>query len=151
MSLPESRWPVVVAFAALGVATQVCWLAYAPMTTEAAAHFGVSEQAVGWLANIFPLLFIVLAIPAGAALDRRGRGRGDLGVRRRRRGGGAVGAAAVPRRASGRVVPRTGRTWHVVARVACRWAWQAAGRVARRRGGWAVAGAVRGRARCVVA
>ncbi|WP_092781498.1 MFS transporter [Actinokineospora terrae] len=66
----SSRWPVVVAFAALGVATQVSWLAYAATTTVAARHFGVSEEAVGWLANLFPLLFVVLAVPTGMALDR---------------------------------------------------------------------------------
>ncbi|MCP2273027.1 MFS transporter [Actinokineospora diospyrosa] len=66
----RSRWVVVWAFAGLGVATQVSWLAYAATTTAAAGHFGVSEQAVGWLANLFPLLFVVLAIPAGVALDR---------------------------------------------------------------------------------
>ncbi|GLZ38342.1 MFS transporter [Actinokineospora sp. NBRC 105648] len=67
---PASRWPVVLAFAALGVSTQLCWLAYAATTTATAQHLGVSEQAVGWLANVFPLLFVVLAVPAGVALDR---------------------------------------------------------------------------------
>ncbi len=70
MSQPGSRWPVVVAFAALGVSTQVCWLAYAAITTVTARHFGVSDQAVGWLANLFPLLFVLLAVPTGIALDR---------------------------------------------------------------------------------
>lgn len=66
-----SRWPVVVAFAALGVSTQVCWLAYAAITTATATHFGVSEPAVGWLANLFPLLFVLLSVPAGRLLDTR--------------------------------------------------------------------------------
>ncbi|WP_172803311.1 MFS transporter [Alloactinosynnema sp. L-07] len=68
--MPSSRWTVVVAFALVGVATQVCWLAYAAVTTMAAGHYGVTDQAIGWLANIFPLLFVVLAVPAGFALDR---------------------------------------------------------------------------------
>ncbi|WP_436492712.1 MFS transporter [Actinokineospora sp. HUAS TT18] len=68
--MPSSRWSVVAAFALLGVATQVCWLTYAAITTKAAAHYGVTDQAIGWLANIFPLLFVVLAVPAGFALDR---------------------------------------------------------------------------------
>lgn len=41
------------------------------MTAE---HFGVSDSAVGWLANMFPLLYVVLAIPAGLVLDRWFRG-----------------------------------------------------------------------------
>src|SRR5271166_5909548 len=51
-------------------ATQVLWLTYAAITTETARHYGVSVAAVGWLAEIFPLLYVVLAIPAGILLDR---------------------------------------------------------------------------------
>jgi predicted MFS family arabinose efflux permease len=40
------------------------------ITTETARHYGVSVAAVGWLAEIFPLLYVVLAIPAGILLDR---------------------------------------------------------------------------------
>lgn len=69
-----SRWPVVGAFALVGAATQVTWLNYAGVTTVAAEHFGVSDSAVGWLANMFPLLYVVLAIPAGLVLDRWFRG-----------------------------------------------------------------------------
>ncbi|PPK64476.1 putative MFS family arabinose efflux permease [Actinokineospora auranticolor] len=71
--MSRSRWPVVAAFAGVGVATQVCWLGYTPLTTAAAVHFGVDEQAVGWLANLFPLLFVLLSVPAGRALDHRFR------------------------------------------------------------------------------
>ena len=46
------------------------WLTYAPVTTVAAEHYGVSESAIGWLAEIFPLLYVVLALPAGDLLDR---------------------------------------------------------------------------------
>ncbi|MBE7186748.1 MAG: MFS transporter [Jatrophihabitans endophyticus] len=46
------------------------WLTYTPVTTDAAHHYGVSSGAVGWLAEIFPLLYVVLALPAGRLLDR---------------------------------------------------------------------------------
>ena len=69
-----SRWSVVAAFAVVGAATQLVWLTYAPVTTAAAEHFGVSENAVGWLANLFPLFYVLLAIPAGVLLDRWFRG-----------------------------------------------------------------------------
>jgi predicted MFS family arabinose efflux permease len=49
------------------------WLTFAPITTVAARHFGVSVSTVGWLAEIFPLLYVVLALPAGVLLDRRFR------------------------------------------------------------------------------
>jgi predicted MFS family arabinose efflux permease len=61
---------VIVAYGLVCAATQVLWLTYAAITTETARHYGVSVGAVGWLAEIFPLLYVVLAIPAGILLDR---------------------------------------------------------------------------------
>ncbi len=68
--IARNRWDIVAAYALLGAATQVLWLTFAPITTAAAEHYGVGEGAVGWLAEVFPLLYVVLAIPAGIALDR---------------------------------------------------------------------------------
>jgi len=61
---------VIVAYALVCAATQILWLTYAAITTETARRYGVSVGAVGWLAEIFPLLYVVLAIPAGILLDR---------------------------------------------------------------------------------
>src|SRR5271163_3223514 len=63
-------WRVIVAYALVCAGTQVLWLSYAAITTETARFYGVSVSAVGWLAEIFPLLYVVLAIPAGILLDR---------------------------------------------------------------------------------
>jgi predicted MFS family arabinose efflux permease len=46
------------------------WLTFAPITTASAHHFHVSEDTVGWLSEVFPLLYVLLSIPAGMALDR---------------------------------------------------------------------------------
>jgi predicted MFS family arabinose efflux permease len=66
-------WPVVVAYAAVCAGTQLLWLTYAPIDTGSAHYYGVSTGAIGWLANVFPLLYVVLAIPAGRLLDSRFR------------------------------------------------------------------------------
>jgi predicted MFS family arabinose efflux permease len=74
---PQRRrhgWTVIGAFALLAAATQLLWLTYAPITTGTAHHYRVSESAVGWLSEIFPLAYVVLAIPAGKLLDRSLRG-----------------------------------------------------------------------------
>jgi len=68
-----ARWGTVAAYAAVAAANQLLWLTYAPITTDVARHFDVSEAAVGWLSQVFPLLYVILAIPAGLALDRRFR------------------------------------------------------------------------------
>ncbi|TAM92079.1 MAG: MFS transporter [Jatrophihabitans sp.] len=65
-----SRWSVLAGFAGVAAVTQLLWLTYAPITTQAARHYGVSESAIGWLANVLPLGYVVLAVPAGLLLDR---------------------------------------------------------------------------------
>ncbi|MGH3448464.1 MAG: MFS transporter [Nocardioidaceae bacterium] len=67
---PLSRWSPVAAYALLSGANQMLWLTFTPITTDAAAQYGVSVGAIGWLAEIFPLLYVVLAIPAGRLIDR---------------------------------------------------------------------------------
>jgi predicted MFS family arabinose efflux permease len=69
-SSSRAGWRVVVAYALLAAATQMLWLTYAAITTDTAHRYGVSVGAVGWLSEIFPLLYVVLAIPAGVILDR---------------------------------------------------------------------------------
>ncbi len=70
MTRISSGWRVVIAYGFVCAATQVLWLTYAAITTETARHYGVSVAAVGWLAEIFPLFYVLLAIPAGILLDR---------------------------------------------------------------------------------
>jgi predicted MFS family arabinose efflux permease len=65
-----SRWTAIVGYSLVGAATQLVWLNFAGVTTVAASHYGVSESAIGWLAQVFPLLYVVLAIPCGLLLDR---------------------------------------------------------------------------------
>jgi len=65
-----SRWSAIVGYSLVGAATQLVWLNFAGITTVAATRYGVSESAIGWLAQVFPLLYVVLAIPCGLILDR---------------------------------------------------------------------------------
>ncbi|GAA1571292.1 hypothetical protein GCM10009804_29610 [Kribbella hippodromi] len=66
----RSRWSAIVGYSLVGAATQLVWLNFAGVTTVAATRYHVSESAIGWLAQVFPLLYVVLAIPCGLALDR---------------------------------------------------------------------------------
>lgn len=65
-----SRWMPVVAYALVSAANQMLWLTFTPITSDAADHYGVSVGAIGWLAEVFPLLYVVLALPAGRVIDR---------------------------------------------------------------------------------
>jgi predicted MFS family arabinose efflux permease len=55
----------------LAACTQLLWLSYAPITAQAHRAMGVSEGAVGDLAAIFPLMYVILALPSGRWLDAR--------------------------------------------------------------------------------
>ena len=66
----RARWGVVAAYAGVVACTQMLWLTFAPIDTDVARDFGVSKNAIGWLALVFPLLYVLLALPAGIALDR---------------------------------------------------------------------------------
>lgn len=66
----RAQWPVVIAFALVVLVTQLLWLTFAPIDTDVARDYGVSKDSIGWLANVFPLLYVLIALPAGLALDR---------------------------------------------------------------------------------
>src|SRR5579863_9338338 len=66
----RNYWSVIGTYALVGAANQMLWLTFTPITTPAAHHYGVSVNDIGWLAEIFPLLYVVLAVPAASLLDR---------------------------------------------------------------------------------
>ena len=76
MTAPRSPsgWPVVVAYACVVAVTQMLWLTFAAIDVDVARQFGVSKNAIGWLAEVFPLVYVLFALPAGIALDRWFRG-----------------------------------------------------------------------------
>lgn len=66
------RWAVLAAYTvALGV-TQMLWLNFAPLLALVQKRFGVSELEASALILVFPLLYVLLSLPAGALIDRRG-------------------------------------------------------------------------------
>jgi MFS family permease len=70
-SVQANRWAVLAGYGLLAACTQLLWLSFAPITTEAHRAMGVSEGAIGDLAGIFPLMYVVLALPCGRWLDVR--------------------------------------------------------------------------------
>ena len=64
-SMRTSRWVILAGYGLLAACTQLLWLSYASITAQAHRAMGVSEGAVGDLAVIFPLMYVILALPAG--------------------------------------------------------------------------------------
>jgi predicted MFS family arabinose efflux permease len=70
-AVKANPWSILAGYGLLAACTQLLWLSYAPITTQAHRAMGVSEGAVGDLAAIFPLVYVVLALPSGRWLDAR--------------------------------------------------------------------------------
>ena len=68
-SVRANRWVILAGYGLLAACTQLLWLSYASITAQAHRAMGVSEGAVGDLAAIFPLMYVILALPAGRWLD----------------------------------------------------------------------------------
>lgn len=76
MNAPAPRrrgWAPVIAHAIVAGVTQLYWLTYAPVATDAAHALDVSKDTVTWLTNVYPILYFILAIPIGWLLDRAPR------------------------------------------------------------------------------
>ena len=83
---PAQRWIVLGAFALVAGVTQMLWLNFAPLIGLVQQRYGVSELAASSLVLVFPLVYVLLSIPAGMLIDARGY-RYSVG------GGALVGAA----------------------------------------------------------
>jgi len=66
------RWVVLLVFMLAGLAMQIFWICYAPITGLAAERYGVSDQQIGLLAMLFMYIYIPLAIPASWMIDTWG-------------------------------------------------------------------------------
>ncbi|HEY6797724.1 MAG TPA: MFS transporter [Kineosporiaceae bacterium] len=71
VSFSPRRWLLLACYVLLVVASQLVWWSFAPVTIQVGRALGVSTGAVGDLAGINPLLYVVIALPAGRWADRR--------------------------------------------------------------------------------
>jgi len=66
---PAVRWAILAIYALLAACTQLLWLSFAAIDTETAKVLHTDVGTVGDLAAIFPLVYVVLALPVGRRLD----------------------------------------------------------------------------------
>lgn len=66
------RWVVLLAFMLINVMVQILWIYYAPVLSQAAGIYRVSNDGINMLSNIFMLIYIPVAIPASWAIDHFG-------------------------------------------------------------------------------
>jgi MFS family permease len=63
---------VLAVFTLLAAVTQLLWLNFAPLIGLVCKRYGVSELSATLLVLVFPLLYVLLSIPAGMLVDRKG-------------------------------------------------------------------------------
>jgi len=66
------RWVVLVAFMFVISINQLLWITFAPITSSAAAFYGVSDLSIGLLSMCFMIVYIVVSIPASWIIDKFG-------------------------------------------------------------------------------
>jgi MFS family permease len=66
------RWVVLGAFMFANLAIQMLWISYAPITSESARYYHVSQTYIALLTMSFMAAFIPLSLPAAWLIDTRG-------------------------------------------------------------------------------
>ena len=66
------RWAVLGVYIVVVGVSQLLWLNFAPILTLVQTRYGVGELEASALVLVFPLLYVLLSLPAGRLVDRRG-------------------------------------------------------------------------------
>lgn len=74
----SSRWGVLAAYMLTGIVSQVLWITFSPIDSQASNVFGVSVGDVGLLSAVYLLVYVIMSIPAGYVIDSFGFRRAVL-------------------------------------------------------------------------
>jgi MFS family permease len=66
------RWVVLLAFMFVVAINQLLWITFAPITSSAAAYYGVSDLSIGLLSMSFMIVYLIISIPASWMIDTYG-------------------------------------------------------------------------------
>jgi len=70
--LYKYRWVILAVFMFINLTMQMLWIAFAPITGDAARYYGVTDRLIGLLSMVFMIAFIPLSIPASWMIDKFG-------------------------------------------------------------------------------
>jgi sugar phosphate permease len=66
------RWVILAVYMFVAALTQLYWLNFSAVDTYLESQLGISALSVGFLALVFPIVYIVLSVPSGLLIDRKG-------------------------------------------------------------------------------
>ncbi len=66
------RWVVLIVYMIIIAVNQLLWITFAPITSEAVQHYGVSDLKIGILSMCFMIVYLLVSIPASWIIDTYG-------------------------------------------------------------------------------
>ena len=66
------RWIILAVYMYVAALTQLYWLNFAAIETFMEEHLGIPASDVMWFTLVFPLVQVLLTLPAGLIIDRKG-------------------------------------------------------------------------------
>jgi MFS family permease len=66
------RWVILAVYMYMAALTQLYWLNFASIDTFIEEHLGIAASGIQWLTVVFPLIQVLLTLPAGLIIDRKG-------------------------------------------------------------------------------
>ena len=66
------RWVVLAVYMYVSALTQLYWLNFAAIETFVEGHFSIPASTVMWFTLVFPLVQVLLSMPAGMVIDKKG-------------------------------------------------------------------------------
>jgi MFS family permease len=66
------RWVVLAVYMYISALTQLYWLNFAAIDTFIEEHFSITASSVMWFTLVFPLVQVLLSMPAGIVIDKKG-------------------------------------------------------------------------------
>jgi predicted MFS family arabinose efflux permease len=72
LAINKGRWLVLSVFALSAAMSQALWLNFAPLIVMIEEKYKVTEDVAGLLLLVFPLIYVLISIPAGRFIDQKG-------------------------------------------------------------------------------
>src|SRR5665647_1541670 len=66
------RWIMLSVYMFIVIVNQLLWITFAPITSDSAHFYNVSDMQIGMLSMCFMIVFIVVSIPASWVIDTYG-------------------------------------------------------------------------------
>ena len=71
-NISSYRWIVLFVFIIVALMSQLLWLTFAPITSEVSSIYQVSVFDISLLSLVWPIVFVITAIPVGIFIDKYG-------------------------------------------------------------------------------